>query len=124
MNLVEVKQQLTTYTYWLVRRKSKKCKSYSRRGGDDAILFSCDGCSLFFTVVIDILYRKVHNVHAVRISKVKLYENVQKALEEKMERVISKDDDWDVIIQKMAKTMKEVYPEVVVEKKCGGGMAM
>jgi len=35
-------------------------------------------------------------------------ENVQKALEEKMERVISKDDDWDVIIQKTAKTMKEV----------------
>jgi len=31
------------------------------------------------------------------------YENVQKALEEKMERVISKDNDWDVIIQKMSK---------------------
>jgi len=35
------------------------------------------------------------------------HENVQTALEEKMERVISKDD-WDVIVQKTTKTMKEV----------------
>jgi len=36
-----------------------------------------------------------------------------------MERVINKDDDWDVIIQKMAKTVKKY-----VEKKRGGGMIM
>jgi len=65
-------------------------------------------------VVMDILYRKVQNLneHAVRTSKVKFWklkhENVQKALEEKMERMISKDDDWDVIIQKMIKTMEKV----------------
>jgi len=62
--------------------------------------------------VIDILYRKVQNVHAVRASKVELWrlkhENVQKALEEKMEKVNSKDDNWDVIVLKMLKTMKEV----------------
>jgi len=40
------------------------------------------------------------------------HENVQKALEEKMERVINTNDDWDVIIQKITKTMKKyvVYP--------------
>jgi len=57
-------------------------------------------------VVMDILYKKIQNVHAVRTSKVKLWrlkhENVQKAMKEKMDRVISKDDDWDVIIQKIS----------------------
>jgi len=52
-------------------------------------------------VLVDILYRKVQNVHAVRTSKEKLWrlkhENVQKAMEEKMECVISKNDDWDVV---------------------------
>jgi len=63
-------------------------------------------------VVMKVLDRKVQNEHAVRTCTVKLWKlkhnNVQKALEEKMKRVISKDDDWDVIVQKMAKTMKKV----------------
>jgi len=57
-------------------------KKLFQLGGDDATLL----------LVMDILCRKFQNVHAVRTSKVKLWrlkhENVQKALEEKMDRVI------------------------------------
>jgi len=94
----------TAIDYILVG-KEEKVRSVKAIPGEEVMMQHC-------FVVMDIYYRKIQNVQAVANKQVKLWrlkhENVQKALEEKMERVITEDDDWDVIIQKMAKTMKKV----------------